>query len=142
MDCLFCELIKNEKDPTLIHCFSNGAVYLNKNQFFYGRILYVLNEHWVDISEIPPSVFSETSQHLHILSRIIKSSMKADLINVASLGNHVPHMHWHIIPRYKNDSCWGNPPWPHGEAILPEDEFDNLKKRIKTAITSYTYRQN
>jgi diadenosine tetraphosphate (Ap4A) HIT family hydrolase len=29
-------------------------------------------------------------------------------INLASLGNHVPHLHWHVIPRFTDDAHWPN----------------------------------
>jgi len=32
-------------------------------------------------------------------------------VNVESLGNVMPHLHWHVIPRYKNDGRWGSPIW-------------------------------
>lgn len=137
MDCIFCKLLKDNADQTFIYKFQYGNVYLNKNQFFYGRIMYVLREHWTDISDVPSDIFEETSRDLHLLTKAIKTTMKADLINVASLGNYVQHIHWHIIPRYKEDLCWGNPPWPHGETILTQVEFQDLKIRIMNAIASY-----
>jgi diadenosine tetraphosphate (Ap4A) HIT family hydrolase len=33
-------------------------------------------------------------------------------MNVESLGNVMPHLHWHVIPRYKTDPRWGAPIWP------------------------------
>lgn len=137
MNCPFCKLVRDAEDKTFVYKFDQGKVYLNKNQFFYGRIMYVLNEHWTDISEVPLAVFEKTMINIHRLTQVIKTAMNADLINVASLGNHVNHVHWHIIPRYKHDLCWGNPPWPHGELILPTDEMKELKKRIIKAIESY-----
>lgn len=89
MDCIFCNLLKNDEDETLIYRFTNGSVYLNKNQFFYGRVLYVLDNHFIDITEVPADIFVETSQNLQILAKVIKSVTGADLINVASLGNYV-----------------------------------------------------
>jgi hypothetical protein len=36
----------------------------------------------------------------------------AEKVNLASLGNQVPHLHWHVIPRFKDDphfpfAIWG-----------------------------------
>lgn len=32
-------------------------------------------------------------------------------INLASLGNVVPHLHWHLIPRFAEDAHFPNPIW-------------------------------
>jgi diadenosine tetraphosphate (Ap4A) HIT family hydrolase len=37
--------------------------------------------------------------------------MHPDKINLASLGNVVPHLHWHIIPRWLDDSYFPLPIW-------------------------------
>ena len=37
--------------------------------------------------------------------------MQPHKINLASLGNVVPHLHWHVIPRYSDDLHFPNPIW-------------------------------
>ena len=37
--------------------------------------------------------------------------LHADKINLASLGNVVPHLHWHVIPRFADDAHFPNPVW-------------------------------
>ena len=32
-------------------------------------------------------------------------------INLASLGNLVPHLHWHVVPRFADDSHFPQPAW-------------------------------
>lgn len=44
----------------------------------------------------------------------LRTLMKPDKINLASFGNMVPHLHWHVIPRFRDDrhfpeSVWGTP---------------------------------
>lgn len=34
-----------------------------------------------------------------------------DKINLASLGNQVPHLHWHVIPRFADDAHFPDPIW-------------------------------
>jgi diadenosine tetraphosphate (Ap4A) HIT family hydrolase len=41
----------------------------------------------------------------------IMRTVRADHLNVESLGNVVPHVHWHIVPRYRCDPRWGSPIW-------------------------------
>ncbi len=43
-----------------------------------------------------------------------REAFAPDKINLASFGNMVPHLHWHVIPRWRDDrhfpeSVWGAP---------------------------------
>jgi diadenosine tetraphosphate (Ap4A) HIT family hydrolase len=37
--------------------------------------------------------------------------MYPDKVNIAALGNMVPHIHWHVIPRYKDDAFFPGSAW-------------------------------
>jgi diadenosine tetraphosphate (Ap4A) HIT family hydrolase len=63
----------------------------------------------------------------------------ADHINVELLGNSVPHLHWHIIPRYKNEDRWGIPIWTTDLSELPkrlldEDDYAILAEKLNNAL--------
>ena len=45
----------------------------------------------------------------------IREIIHPDKINLASLGNKTPHLHWHVIPRFENDKHFPNSHW--GEAM-------------------------
>jgi diadenosine tetraphosphate (Ap4A) HIT family hydrolase len=45
------------------------------------------------------------------LERFILNDMQADKSNVATLGNVVPHLHWHVIPRFTDDAHFPAPVW-------------------------------
>ena len=51
-----------------------------------------------------------------------------DKINLASLGNKTPHLHWHVIPRFADDKHFPNSHW--GEAIRHEGKVDTLQPNI------------
>ena len=40
-----------------------------------------------------------------------RAVLDPDKINLASLGNVVPHLHWHVIPRYRDDAHFPGPIW-------------------------------
>ena len=61
-------------------------------------------------------------------------------INLASLGNKTPHVHWHVIPRFENDKHFPNSHW--GEALregvakkLDEKTVEMLTEKITTHIS-------
>jgi|TARA_B110000037_G_C17003078_1_gene458064 diadenosine tetraphosphate (Ap4A) HIT family hydrolase len=45
------------------------------------------------------------------VEKIIKQYLNPDKINLASLGNITPHLHWHIIPRYFEDNHFPDSIW-------------------------------
>jgi diadenosine tetraphosphate (Ap4A) HIT family hydrolase len=50
----------------------------------------------------------------------IRSVLRPDKINLASLGNLTPHVHWHVIPRYHDDSHFPQPVWGIQQRTTPE----------------------
>jgi len=65
--------------------------------------------------------------------------MNPDHVNVESLGNVVPHLHWHVIPRYLDDARWGMPIWTTPLSAMPdhrlgETERANLIDLIRTVL--------
>ena len=60
------------------------------------------------------------------VEEVVREVMQPHKINVASLGNVVPHVHWHVIPRYENDAHFPNPIW--GEIKRTPDSADLAKR--------------
>ena len=51
-------------------------------------------------------------------------AFRPDKVNYELLGNMVPHMHWHVVPRFRTDPLWPRPIWSehHQEVILTAAE--------------------
>ena len=56
-----------------------------------------------------------------IVEQAIRELFKPDKINLASFGNMVPHVHWHIIPRWQDDRHFPEPIWGkvHNDSTNP-----------------------
>lgn len=61
-----------------------------------------------DLSEADRAVFM---QAVWKVEAALREVMQPHKMNVASLGNMVPHLHWHLIPRYTDDAHFPNPIW-------------------------------
>ncbi len=45
------------------------------------------------------------------VEQVMRDVLAPDKINLASLGNQVPHLHWHVIPRWRDDRHFPAPVW-------------------------------
>lgn len=85
---------------------------LLKNQTYRGHCILIFDlRHAARPDELTPDEWARFCLDLHRCVRALIDVCKPDHINVESLGNQVPHLHWHIIPRYKTDPRWSGPVW-------------------------------
>jgi diadenosine tetraphosphate (Ap4A) HIT family hydrolase len=67
----------------------------------------------------------------------LREVMRPDKINLASLGNVVPHLHWHVIPRWRGDSRFPAPIWSAANragAVPPVPTIDDLRSAFGRAL--------
>ena len=77
------------------------------------------------------------------VERVLRDALQPTKINLASLGNVVPHLHWHVIARFDWDSHYPQPVWGTAQrAVEPPAEkrlalgLDALDARVAAAITT------
>jgi len=74
--------------------------------------LKIFTQHpYKEMNEVPGLVKFEIYYLLDIIEKEMLAYYKADKINIASFGNYVPHVHWHIMARFKEDSYFPEPMW-------------------------------
>ncbi|MEX2146423.1 MAG: HIT family protein [Candidatus Rokuibacteriota bacterium] len=80
-----------------------STAYLHDDQFFPGWTVLVLNRHATELFELEAgeraTLMDEVARVAHALAR----EHGAVKVNYALLGNQLPHIHWHVIPRGAND---------------------------------------
>lgn len=78
----------------------------------YPAFLRVIwQAHVCEMTDLDPA----GQQHLlHVVlavERVLRAELAPDKINLATLGNQVPHLHWHVIPRFADDAHFPDPVW-------------------------------
>jgi diadenosine tetraphosphate (Ap4A) HIT family hydrolase len=110
-----------------------------EDKFYPGYIRLILTQHVAEMSDLNVEDAYKIFSALLVIERCIRDSLNPDKINLASLGNMVPHLHWHIIPRYKNDRHFPNPIW--GEITNPKysvsDNLINFQKKLINLINKH-----
>ena len=96
------------------------SVILVDDAAYPGFCRVIWNEHVKEMSDLAPAdrlLLNDAVWHVEMALRDVMGPGK---INVASLGNMTPHLHWHVIPRYADDAHFPNPVWT--EAVRTTDE--------------------
>lgn len=76
-----------------------------------GFCRVVWNEHAKEMTDLPPSDRALLMAAVWQVEAAVRDVMRPDKINLASLGNVVPHVHWHVIARYADDAHFPGPVW-------------------------------
>ena len=78
---------------------------------FY-RVIW--NAHAAELSDLSEAERNTCMAGVAAVERVRRAQLQPTKINLAALGNMVPHLHWHVIARYDWDShfpasVWANP---------------------------------
>jgi diadenosine tetraphosphate (Ap4A) HIT family hydrolase len=120
----------------LIASLSVSSLYLAKNQTYRGQCSLIFDlRHAARPDELTPTEWAAFCADLYAAQQAIVTVTRPDHINVESLGNVVPHLHWHIIPRYVGDPRWGMPIWTTPLSAMPDTrleagEREALRRRL------------
>jgi diadenosine tetraphosphate (Ap4A) HIT family hydrolase len=91
-----------------------------------GFLRLIWNQHLREFSDLNREDRILCVDILVLLEEFILKTFKADKINIASLGNLVPHLHWHIIPRFSDDKHFPAPIWSEAKShklLSPRQQF-------------------
>lgn len=108
--CYACDrlsLWRRGENPDVVKVFRQSVLVIGMNQHFRGYAVLLLKRHIREPHQLPPRARAELFAELMRAGRAVWRCFKPWKLNYACLGNEVPHVHWHIVPRYRK----GPPPW-------------------------------
>lgn len=76
-----------------------------------GFLRLIWNDHVREFSDLSREDRMLCMDAVVLLEQFVLRVFKADKANVATLGNVVPHLHWHVIPRFTDDKHFPAPVW-------------------------------
>lgn len=82
-----------------------------------GFARVILNRHCAEMTDLPAAERDALMQVVWAVEETQREWLRPDKVNLASFGNVVPHVHWHLIPRWRDDRHFPNPVW--GELVRP-----------------------
>jgi len=134
-DCPMCRRWDEEKDLRIIE-LQHSYVTLNRDQYFPGYTLLFTKDHVTELFHLDREVRSALMEEVSAVAEALYGVYTPAKINYELLGNMVPHIHWHIVPRFSAEQLWPRPIWaePHEELFLSPDEYCQNIKTIRRAL--------
>lgn len=120
--------------------FTRSRLILNRDQFFPGYCLLFTKEHVTELFHLEREFRQQLMEEVSLVARALFSCFSPTKMNYELLGNMVPHIHWHIVPRFDSESLWPRPVWaePHEELLLSPDARRERCESIRQAIMELT----
>lgn len=78
---------------------------------YAGFCRVIWNTHVAEMTDLHAVEQSRLIAVVLATEAALRRLMQPDKVNLASLGNVVPHLHWHVIPRFRDDSHFPDPVW-------------------------------
>jgi diadenosine tetraphosphate (Ap4A) HIT family hydrolase len=115
------------------------VVWLNEPDY-PGFCRVVWNAHVREMADLAESDKARLMQAVFATESALIALMQPDKMNLASLGNVTPHLHWHVIPRFADDRhfpapIWAAPQRPPRSMISDESE-SVLKQQLQDCLRS------
>ncbi len=142
-DCIFCKIAEHQIPAVCIYESDNVIAFLDISPIEKGHLLVVPKRHWPSIAHTQFESADDIACYEELMY-IVRCAAKAvsetisDGVNIlqangACAGQTVPHLHFHVIPRYGSGET--KPAWESGAAVYSDDgERNSYAERISKAV--------
>lgn len=126
--CTFCEIIAGRMPATIIAAESDVMALVDLRQFHPGHVLVIPRQHLQDIREADDAVAASLMRMIARVARAVSQAFPSDGLSIwHSIGEgahqEVPHLHFHIHPRFVGDNLlhvYPHPPATPGRTTLED----------------------
>ncbi|TAH47973.1 MAG: HIT family protein [Betaproteobacteria bacterium] len=139
MDCPLCTALSRAESPeVLLHEDERCRVIRVDDAAYPGFCRVIWNQHVAEMTELAPEARRHLMDVVFATEQALRELMRPDKINLASFGNMVPHLHWHVIPRFRDDRHFPEPTWgapQRAGTVHAAPTTAALARAIATALT-------
>ena len=109
-----------------------SKVYLFKEQSHKGRVIVANKKHVSEMTELTPEERIAYFEEINHVAEALHKAFSPDKVNYGAYGDTGCHLHFHLVPKYKDEFEWGgtfemNPK----QKFLTEEEYEELIAEIK-----------
>ncbi len=142
-NCVLCKDDLKPDEGQLIWRGDDCRVILVNDPDLPGFCRVIWNRHVAEMTDLTPRERDHMMTLVFAVEEAVRHVMHPDKVNVAALGNMVPHIHWHVIPRFKDDVFFPGSAWSKRSQETPDTTLEARRKKaqglpsaIKAAISN------
>lgn len=84
----------------------------------FTRVIW--NDHIAEMTDLAANDREHVMAVVYTVEQILRETLAPDKVNLAAFGTMVPHLHWHVLPRWRGDrhhpdAYWSTPKFPAGQ---------------------------
>ena len=133
-----CELCENAGGEILWEDDACRAVWAYQPDH-PGFCRVIWDRHVKEMTDLPAAERERMMRLVFATEQALMAVVRPDKVNLASFGNVVPHLHWHVIPRFRDDPHFPNPVWGErlrsGARPLPPDFALRMRAELDRALS-------
>jgi diadenosine tetraphosphate (Ap4A) HIT family hydrolase len=108
---------------------------LFKEQSHPGRVIVAYKDHISEPVDISPEDRAAYFEDVARVAKAIHKAFRPDKINYGAYGDGGSHLHFHLVPKYKDQFEWGTPfAMNPGRVTLSDEEYEEVIRKIKDAL--------
>lgn len=107
-----------------------------------GFCRVILNAHKKEMTDLPEVERNRLMSTVYVVEKLLRDLLQPAKINLASFGNIVPHLHWHVIPRYADDPHFPGAVWAAKIHEGPHAVPAGFTRALKQQLSEYLIRQD
>ena len=108
---------------------------LFKEQSHPGRVIVAYKDHISEPVDISPEDRAAYFEDVAKVAKAIHKAFRPDKINYGAYGDGGSHLHFHLVPKYKDQFEWGTPfVMNPGRVTLSDEEYEEVIRKIKDAL--------
>ena len=124
-DCAFCSIVRGEADSATIFEDDSTLAFLDLSQSNEGHVLVIPKSHFEQIYDLDEEMASSLGRTVRRVARAVRRVYEPEGLSIwqsngPAAFQDVPHVHWHILPRYTNDGLL---------AVYPKGVADRARSR-------------
>ncbi|WP_114637183.1 HIT family protein [Polynucleobacter necessarius] len=130
-NCVLCKEELTPEEGQLIWRGDDCRVILVNDPDLPGFCRVIWNRHIAEMTDLTYSEREHLMALVFAVEEAVRHVMHPHKVNIAALGNMVPHIHWHVIPRFKDDAFFSGSIWSTRSQQTPASV---LSQRQKVAL--------